>query len=335
MAQQVINVGARGDDGTGDPLRIVSQKANANFTELYAANATLNTNLSGKASLAGATFTGAVTLAGAAPNLVLNKSASGQQNIITAETAGVIRWVIAAGNATSEAGSNSGSDLEVTRYSDAGAALGQAIRISRDSGDLRLCNDGGRAYCRDFFPRSHLVYGLGSTTARWLSVSAQSGDFSGALSCASLTVGGAAIAGGLPVGAIIEYAATAPPAGYLECDGAALSRATYAALFAIIGTTFGAGDGSTTFNLPDRRGVFGRGWDHGRGLDSGRAFGSYQADAFASHTHSNGAFFYTTNYADSSQYYPGAGVTSVTTTGASGSTETRPKNIAVMICIKY
>ena len=59
----------------------------------------------------------------------------------------------------------------------------------------------------------------------------------------------------LPIGSIIEYAgSTAPPNSFLECNGQAVSRVTYATLFASIGVVFGAGDGSTTFNLPDRRG---------------------------------------------------------------------------------
>jgi len=57
----------------------------------------------------------------------------------------------------------------------------------------------------------------------------------------------------IPIGTISIYAGSTAPAGYLICDGSAVSRTTYAALFAIIGTTYGAGDGSTTFNLPDLR----------------------------------------------------------------------------------
>ncbi|WP_231679148.1 phage tail protein, partial [Ralstonia pseudosolanacearum] len=52
---------------------------------------------------------------------------------------------------------------------------------------------------------------------------------------------------------------------------------TYAALYAEIGTTFGAGDGAATFNLPDLRGEFLRGWDDGRGVDSGRGIGTWQS----------------------------------------------------------
>lgn len=59
---------------------------------------------------------------------------------------------------------------------------------------------------------------------------------------------------GLPTGATIPFAGSSAPTGYLVCDGSAVNRTTYAALFAVIGTTWGVGDGSTTFNLPDLRG---------------------------------------------------------------------------------
>lgn len=67
----------------------------------------------------------------------------------------------------------------------------------------------------------------------------------------------------MPPGIIVHYPATVVPAGYLACDGSAVSRTTYAALFAIIGTFYGAGDGSTTFNLPDIRGRVIAGYDSG------------------------------------------------------------------------
>ena len=76
------------------------------------------------------------------------------------------------------------------------------------------------------------------------------------------------------------------PSGYLECNGAAVSRTTYAALFAIIGTNYGTGNGSSTFNLPDLRGEFVRGFDNGRGADSGRSIASSQGASNASHNHS-------------------------------------------------
>ena len=78
------------------------------------------------------------------------------------------------------------------------------------------------------------------------------------------------------------------PAGYLECNGAAISRTTYSALFAVIGTQYGSGNGSSTFNLPDLRGEFVRGFDNGRGVDSGRSINNPQGSQNVSHNHSYG-----------------------------------------------
>ena len=94
---------------------------------------------------------------------------------------------------------------------------------------------------------------------------------------------------GVPSGAVFCLAVSAVPADYLECNGAAVSRTTYAALFAVISTTYGAGNGSSTFNLPDLRGEFVRGWDNGRGADSGRSIASSQGDQNESHTHGVGS----------------------------------------------
>lgn len=80
-------------------------------------------------------------------------------------------------------------------------------------------------------------------------------------------------------GLMLMHGSDVAPTGWLECDGAAVSRTTYANLFAAIGTKWGAGNGTTTFNLPEMRGEFPRGWDHGRGIDTGRAFASAQLDA--------------------------------------------------------
>lgn len=76
--------------------------------------------------------------------------------------------------------------------------------------------------------------------------------------------------GVLPAGAVIPYAGSAAPAGWLLCGGQAVSRSDYAALFAIVGTTYGAGNGSTTFNVPDLRGRVVAGVDNMGGTDAGR-----------------------------------------------------------------
>lgn len=66
-------------------------------------------------------------------------------------------------------------------------------------------------------------------------------------------------ASGNPTGTIISFAADNPPEGYLECNGQEVSRTTYSQLFEVIGTKYGEGDGSTTFNVPDLQGEFLRG----------------------------------------------------------------------------
>ncbi|MCP1443744.1 microcystin-dependent protein [Pseudomonas sp. GGS8] len=90
---------------------------------------------------------------------------------------------------------------------------------------------------------------------------------------------------GSDIGDIKTVATAEPPKGWLKCNGDIVSRTQYAALFAAIGTRFGAGNGNTTFALPDLRGEFVRGWDDSRGIDSARELGSAQGGQNASHTH--------------------------------------------------
>ncbi|ENX03635.1 hypothetical protein F900_00729 [Acinetobacter modestus] len=139
------------------------------------------------------------------------------------------------------------------------------------------------------------------------------------------------IASVLP-GATVLWCAPVVPAGYLELAGQAISRTTYSALFALFGTTYGVGDGSTTFNLPDLRGEFVRGWDHGRGIDAGRTLGSYQADELKSHAHD---ILTNDDELGIGRVTVGGPPTSTTyQTGSTGGNETRPRNIALMYIIK-
>ena len=148
---------------------------------------------------------------------------------------------------------------------------------------------------------------------------------------------GAVTVTGVPPGAVMHFAMSTPPSGWLIANGATVSRTTYAALYWAIGTTFGAGDGSTTFNLPDLRGEFVRGHDNGRGVDSGRVFGSYQADSLASHTHTYVQPVLSTNPLDhDTSLDADRSVTATTgTSSATGGTETRPRNVALLACIKF
>lgn len=91
---------------------------------------------------------------------------------------------------------------------------------------------------------------------------------SGTLTTDAATVG--QVQASTPVGALVLYAGSAAPTGWLLCYGQAVSRVTYATLFAAIGTTYGTGDGSTTFNVPDMRGRIGAGKDNMGGTSASR-----------------------------------------------------------------
>ena len=165
--------------------------------------------------------------------------------------------------------------------------------------------------------------------------------------------------GGVPTGAVFYFAANTAPTGFLKANGAAVSRTTYAALFAITGTTYGAGDGTTTFNVPDLRGEFIRGWDDARGIDASRAFGSAQAQETQNHKHKmpmgfdSGAFYgwqdgsgtpiFGTEVQSGANSTSVAGGTTINTNLRLGYTdqmrdlsgETRPRNVALLACIKF
>lgn len=151
------------------------------------------------------------------------------------------------------------------------------------------------------------------------------------------TVTGVTSASGVvSAGTVAYFAASTAPIGWLAANGAAVSRTTYADLFSAIGTTFGSGDGSTTFNLPNLGGQFIRSWESGQTTDSGRTFGSSQADDFASHSHSATQRSSTDGAANSyitiGSGAVGPGTVSLANTGG---TETRPVNVALLGCIKY
>ena len=138
----------------------------------------------------------------------------------------------------------------------------------------------------------------------------------------------------LPAGAVQFFAMSSVPTGWLACNGAAVSRSTFAALFAAISTVYGAGDGSTTFNVPDLRGEFLRGVDNGRGVDAGRAMGSWQNHMFESHQHSWTAISYPV-IGGGGGVPQTEGDTELRSTNFTGGVETRPRNVAMQACIKF
>lgn len=141
--------------------------------------------------------------------------------------------------------------------------------------------------------------------------------------------------GGVPAGAVMAFAMNSAPSGWLAADGTAVSRSTYARLFAAVGTTHGVGNGSTTFNLPDLRGYFVRGSGTNSDGTAAGTFGVKQADDLKSHTHTySDAGVSQTGLAGGPTPFANTGTTS-RTTDATGGTETRPKNIAMLYCIKF
>lgn len=153
-----------------------------------------------------------------------------------------------------------------------------------------------------------------------------------------------------PVSEVCYFARTTAPTGWLKANGAAISRTAYADLFAAIGTTFGAGDGVNTFNLPDLRGEFLRCWDDARGVDASRVLGSTQNHAIQNITGrivdvkfnisktSSGAFSLT-NIGPSDSTSSGDGSACTVDFDASRvvntAAETRPRNVALLACIKF
>jgi len=154
----------------------------------------------------------------------------------------------------------------------------------------------------------------------------------------------------------MAYMGSNAPSGWLLCDGAAVSRTQYVQLFAVIGVANGSGDGASTFNLPDLRGMFLRGLDGAAGVEpdkatrtaakpggnAGNALGSLQPDQFKSHNHVNGSFNRllqvsngtntTTPSTDVSPSEPD--ILNTQPIAAAGGNESRPKNIYVNYIIK-
>jgi microcystin-dependent protein len=138
----------------------------------------------------------------------------------------------------------------------------------------------------------------------------------------------------IPSGAVMHFAMNTAPTGWLAANGTAVSRTTYAALFAAIGTVFGSGDGSTTFNLPDLRAEFIRGIDNGRGVDSGRGFGSNQSATEIASNIDQAAFF---SYTNNDAFRSGSNLNGAGEAGyirPQNFISVRPRNVALLACIK-
>lgn len=145
----------------------------------------------------------------------------------------------------------------------------------------------------------------------------------------------------IPAGAIMMFSSATIPQGWLECDGSEQFISDYRDLYTVIQQIYKTNsslDETSKFQLPDLRGIFVRGWDHGKGIDSGRDLGTFQDDELESHTHpfywgqNSGTPLNTTG--NDVQNYNSEGIAG-SHIGNTGGTETRPKNIALVYCIKW
>lgn len=151
----------------------------------------------------------------------------------------------------------------------------------------------------------------------------------------------------VPVASVFYIATSTVPYGYFEANGQTVSRTTYAALWQTLGSP-NTGNGSTTFNIPDYRGEFIRGWDHGRGVDTNRDLFTTQYSQNLQHNHGmagddqlgfaagvagwEGSSRGTFPYDARSVYGSGGQIWNTTTDGGN---ESRPRNVALMPIIKW
>lgn len=154
-------------------------------------------------------------------------------------------------------------------------------------------------------------------------------------------------------GEMAFFARNTAPTGWLKANGAAVSRTTYARLFERIGTSFGIGDGSTTFTLPDMRGEFPRGWSDGSQYDSGRVWGTYQGASSVYGASLQPGIGWINGILDGQQEHAvlsnwdgttadvtvsaprNAGTVIAAATSVRYGRTVRPRNLALLACIKY
>ena len=216
------------------------------------------------------TFTFDQEIEKANPTFKINAASAGQAGTIELLTNDSLRWRVLK-NTTAEAGSHAGSDLVIQAYNDSGSSIGSALTITRST----MASTFGGSVITPASTTSAASFRVPHGTAPTSPVNGDIWSTTGGMfvringTSVSLTVDEEQTLSRLR-GAITAYAGTSIPSGFLLCNGAAVSRTTYAALFAIIGTAYGAGDGTTTFNLPDLRGRVPVGVDNMGGSDAGR-----------------------------------------------------------------
>jgi microcystin-dependent protein len=299
----------------------------------------------------------------AGANIALTPDATNDR-VTVAVTGTVASAAVCTGNASSAttAASCTGNAATATKLQNARTINGVSFDGSANITVTAAANGGTSAACS-----GNAATATKLQAARTISLTGSvtgSGSFDGS---GNLSI---ATSGGVPVGAIFYFPAAVPPTGYLELNGALVSRTTYAALWAYaqssgnlvatdaawVAGQFSPGDGSTTFRIPDLRDEFIRGWDHGRGIDLDRSIGSIQNGCNEAHTHRFGTCaamdgnWHTghpvlgegqlCNVYGGSGYSVKAGPFYNADASAggiekTGGVETRPRNVALLPCIKY
>jgi microcystin-dependent protein len=323
-ALQTVAFGAASDGSQGDSVRTGFTKANSN-TAVLQAQAALVSNAST------ITTAQALTVAHVGKRVNINLATSGTINLPSAATCAADNVLLLR---------NVGTTV-VTLAITAGSGDTVALSKLNPGESVSLDTDGIHAW-------SVLLRGRSN---------ADNETVVGTLTAASIS--SPTVTAAAPPGMVAAFAMATPPAGWLKCNGAAVSRTAYPDLFAAVSTVYGTGDGSTTFNLPDMRGSFPRAWDDSKGVDAGRSIGSSQAANTPSHKHRlpyghDAAYLYEWNDANGqpafgSEVNTGAAYDRIThaAVGQGGNVRTaytdipmsvtgenRPVNVALAYCIK-
>jgi hypothetical protein len=205
-----------------------------------------------------------------------------------------------------------------------------ATNGSTDTQIVSGANGTGTYLPLSFYTNNDIRFQMG--TAGELNVRTAPGTVSAGTSGQVLTSGGPgagvswATISGIPAGTIIQYAGTTAPTGYLLCPTSAttVSRTTYATLFAAIGTTWGAGDGSTTFNIPAFTADFAP-------IQANSNVGTTSTGSVIAHTHT----IVTGGIAGGTGFGLSTNSTSTYTTSSTGGTNNLAAGARVLFCIKY
>ena len=219
----------------------------------------------------GTTIPGSLTVSNSSGGRFMQISAATSSNAdLNFATAGSNRWSFRK-SSDAESGSNVGSNFVITRRDDSGSQLSLSLIIWRNTGKVTFGDVGTSAGLEFGSSGPRLMVGTGSAEG---AVSAPVGSewkrTDGQTQFKEAGTGNTGWVVPSPTGALTAFAGSTAPQGWLLCYGQAVSRTTYANLFAVIGTTYGTGDGSTTFNLPDLRGRTVAGLDNMGGTDAGR-----------------------------------------------------------------